>query len=76
MSSTDRQLQENGRTVTRSHWLVVPFNNFISQANLKADDLSVIAPWTSNVQFIIGDIYVYNVYIPVLSVGDTDRGDH
>ena len=40
--------------------------------HLKPDDLSFKAPGTSNVQFIIGDIYVYIPVLVTLTVVTTD----
>ena len=48
MSSTDRQLQENGRTVTRSYWLFLKqgqINLKQGLIHLKPDNLS-LALWT------------------------------
>ena len=51
MSSTDRQLQENGRTVTRSYWLFLKqgqINLKQGLIHLKPDNLS-LALWTMDI---------------------------
>ena len=78
MSSTDRQLQENGRTVTRSYWLFLKqgqINLKQGLIHLKPDNLSLVL-WTMDIVQSSLVTFSPSVQCRHSCGGDTDNGDH